>query len=49
MQTPVYKLSEHDLQHVYEPAEDTFLMLDALEMDAHRIRARNPLICLEVR
>lgn len=33
---------------VYEPAEDTFLLLDALEEDADHLRALKPTICVEV-
>ncbi|OZJ06369.1 hypothetical protein BZG36_00757 [Bifiguratus adelaidae] len=34
--------------NVYEPAEDTFLFLDALEGEADAIRARHPSVCLEI-
>ncbi|XP_051635734.1 methyltransferase N6AMT1 isoform X2 [Manacus candei] len=33
---------------VYEPAEDTFLLLDALEQDAGRLREARVEICLEI-
>ncbi|NXB81749.1 HEMK2 methyltransferase, partial [Donacobius atricapilla] len=33
---------------VYEPAEDTFLLLDALERDAGRLREARVEICLEI-
>lgn len=47
--TPSFSnLNQEDYQHVYEPAEDTFLMMDALEKDADFLRARRPLLCVEV-
>lgn len=43
--TPDYgKLHES----VYEPAEDSFILLDALEADAVELRASKPTICLEI-
>lgn len=34
--------------HVYEPAEDTFLLLDALEQDAELLSSTQPNVCLEI-
>ncbi|KAJ1560065.1 HemK methyltransferase member 2, partial [Cladochytrium tenue] len=36
------------LANVYEPAEDTFLLLDALQADVARLHARPPAVCLEI-
>lgn len=37
-----------DYEHVYEPAEDTFILLDALEQDADVLRALKTPLCLEI-
>jgi len=41
-------LTKHDYERVYEPAEDSFVLLDALEADADAIRDLAPRICLEI-
>ncbi|PCH33325.1 putative methylase [Wolfiporia cocos MD-104 SS10] len=41
-------LAREDYQHVYEPAEDTFILLDALEQDAEELQKMKPSICLEI-
>ncbi|KAJ3196297.1 HemK methyltransferase member 2 [Irineochytrium annulatum] len=49
MATPAYShLKAEDFRDVYEPAEDTFLMLDALESDEKALKALNPTICMEI-
>eukprot|EP01104_Vermistella_antarctica_P011040 TRINITY_DN3027_c0_g1_i2.p1 TRINITY_DN3027_c0_g1~~TRINITY_DN3027_c0_g1_i2.p1 ORF type:complete len:227 (+),score=52.94 TRINITY_DN3027_c0_g1_i2:230-910(+) len=48
--TPLYgHLKEAEFEFVYEPAEDTFLMLDALELDeAFLNQTLRPSLCVEV-
>ncbi|KAH9081854.1 S-adenosyl-L-methionine-dependent methyltransferase [Lactarius deliciosus] len=41
-------LTKHDYEIVYEPAEDTFILLDALEAEADNIRRLAPRVCLEI-
>ncbi|KAJ3017115.1 UNVERIFIED_CONTAM: HemK methyltransferase member 2 [Siphonaria sp. JEL0065] len=40
--------SSKDYDNVYEPCEDTFLLLDALEEDTVLLQSLQPTICLEV-
>ncbi|CAG8515352.1 10063_t:CDS:2 [Ambispora leptoticha] len=42
-------LTAADYEHIYEPAEDTFLLMDALEKDVDLIKEQvKPSICLEI-
>ncbi|ORX59734.1 S-adenosyl-L-methionine-dependent methyltransferase [Hesseltinella vesiculosa] len=41
-------LTHKDFDHIYEPAEDTFLLLDALEQDANDLKTMKPSVCLEI-
>lgn len=49
METPYTNhLTADDFNHVYEPAEDSFLLLDALESELKYLRDRCPLVALEI-
>ncbi|KAI9632133.1 S-adenosyl-L-methionine-dependent methyltransferase, partial [Dioszegia hungarica] len=50
MKTPyIAHLTEEDYEHVYEPAaEDSFILLDALEQDVDIFRDHPPSICVEI-
>ncbi|TDL28756.1 S-adenosyl-L-methionine-dependent methyltransferase [Rickenella mellea] len=41
-------LTKEDFIRVYEPAEDTFILLDGLENDAVELQNLDPKICLEI-
>ncbi|PVU99622.1 hypothetical protein BB559_000535 [Furculomyces boomerangus] len=49
MNTPYTShLRQDEFKSVYDPSEDTFLLLDALENDAKYIQNLKPLTCLEI-
>ncbi|XP_055636361.1 uncharacterized protein LOC129775541 [Toxorhynchites rutilus septentrionalis] len=48
MQTPLYKFHPEDYDVVYDPAEDSFLLLDALESELECIKRAKPLVCVEI-
>lgn len=50
METPsIDHLTPEDYQNVYEPAEDSFLLLDALEKDLEYLtKELKPRVCLEI-
>lgn len=49
METPyLTHITSEDYKYVYEPAEDSFLLLDALEADLDTIRFERPAICAEI-
>ncbi|KAK7893306.1 hypothetical protein WMY93_022458 [Mugilogobius chulae] len=47
--TPIYfHAGRGEFSEVYEPAEDSFLLIDALEKDVEMLKKRSPSVCLEV-
>lgn len=48
MNTPIVQLLDKDAQTVYEPSEDSFLLIDALEGDLEVLKAAKPVMCLEI-
>lgn len=49
METPHYShLTSKDYAYVYEPSEDTFLLIDALENELPFLNSRKPLVTAEI-
>ncbi|XP_014227033.1 hemK methyltransferase family member 2 [Trichogramma pretiosum] len=49
METPIVKLTDIELDNVYEPSEDSFLLIDALETDLNdQLKNKKPSMCLEI-
>lgn len=49
METPNFShITAEDYDHIYEPSEDSFLLLDAIEKDMNHIVAQKPLFCVEL-
>jgi len=49
METPyTTHISVDEFKFVYEPAEDSFLLLDALEADLEYLKQMHPMVCLEI-
>ncbi|CAG9535703.1 unnamed protein product [Cercopithifilaria johnstoni] len=46
--TPLYHITDEQKDSVYEPAEDTFLLLDALEKDAEALEQLKPNVVVEI-
>ena len=41
-------LSSSDYEHVYEPSDDTFLLVDVLAAETEELQRRQPAVCLEI-
>lgn len=49
METPyITHITAEDFEHVYEPAEDTFLLIDALELDLPLFKMNPPTVFVEI-
>ncbi|GMS99576.1 hypothetical protein PENTCL1PPCAC_21751 [Pristionchus entomophagus] len=46
--TPSYRLTDQQKESVYDPAEDSFLLMDAIESELEVIKSSSPLIALEI-
>ena len=41
-------LTSSDYEHVYEPSDDTFLLIDVLAAEKDELQGRQPAVCLEI-
>ena len=41
-------IDQSEFQYIYEPSDDTFLLMDTLYSDIPQIMAESPSICLEI-
>lgn len=49
METPyLTHITSEEFNYVYEPAEDSFLLLDALEADLSQLIDAKPVVCVEI-
>ncbi|CAG2173304.1 unnamed protein product [Oppiella nova] len=50
MESPLFptQVFSDDFESVYEPSEDTFVMMDAIQQDLPLIQQIKPLVCVEV-
>lgn len=49
METPyITHITADDFEHVYEPAEDSFLLIDALELDLPYFKTNPPTVFVEI-
>lgn len=49
METPyTTHITSDEFKYVYEPAEDSFLLLDALEADLRHLIDMKPIVCVEI-
>lgn len=48
METAIVRLSKDDRETVYEPAEDSFCLIDAFQTDLEALKVMKSVMCLEI-